>query len=206
MRSEALDMLIENRSGTIWIKLSGPFNQEQVPNMREKFHALIDDGNRFFIIDLENIVLIDDSVMQLFLQLLNSIKTKGGELKFIFKNEIVSKVFSPYFHLFQIYPDAASYPSGGFLDSIRRTHKLLTRRTGIRISRPVAIFLIIVLCGWFLSLLFIVHLQNSRINEQQAELHDLHQWKQHALIEMSNLKDRIRPFEQLGILKDTTKR
>ena len=205
MRSEALDMIIENRSGTIWIKLSGPFNLEQVPNMREKFKALMDDGNRFFVIDLENIVYIDDSILQLFLQFLNNIKTKGGELKFIFKNEIVSKAFSPYFHLFQIYPDATVYSSGGFFDSIRRTHKLLTRRTGIRISRPVAIFLIIVLCGWFLSLLFIIHLQNTRITEQQTELHDLHQWKQHSLIELSNLRDRIRPYEQLGILKDTTR-
>lgn len=206
MRSEALDIVIENRSGTIWIKLSGPFNQEQAPNMREKFNALMDDGNRFFIIDLENIVSMDDSIMQLFLQFLNNIKTKGGELKFIFKNEIVSKAFSPYFHLFQIFPDASSNFSGGFFDSIRRTHRLLTRRTGIRISRPLAIFLIVVLCGWFLSLLFIIHLQNKRVNEQEAELHDLHQWKQHSIIELSNLKDRIRPYEQLGILKDTTKR
>ena len=83
---------------------------------------------------------------------------------------------------------------------------MLSKKTGVRISRPVAIFLLFVLCGWFLSLIFIIHLQSQRIAEQQQELNELTQWKEHSSIELSTLRDRLRPLEQLGIVRDTSRK
>jgi len=208
MRSDALDITIESRNGVIWLMLSGPFHNEQVPNMREKLMSLMEDGNRQFVIDLENIRAIDDGVVSsFFLNLLNMLKGKGGDVKFIFKNEIVHRAFTPYLNLFSVYPDEATLAAGNFLGLLRQRGMLMSKKTGVRLSRPVALLLLIVLAGWFLTLAFIINLQNTRIHEQQTELHELTTWKQRSIIELNALKERIKPMEQLGILKaDSLKR
>lgn len=200
--SEALDITLEFRKGSIWIHLAGQFTNEQVPGIKEKLLNLIEDGNRFFVIEMEKVNGVDDTVVPMFLNLLNYLKGKGGEIKFIFRNDILHRAFQPYLNLFAIYPDADSFEKGTFLSLIKRKGRFLARKTGFRISRPVAVFMLIVLCGWFLTLLYIIHLQNGRIQEQQSEINDLTQWKQRTVLEMNQLKERIKPLEQLGILKD----
>ena len=206
MRSEALDITLETRGEAVWLFLSGPFHGEQVPSMREKIAALIDDGSRRLIIDLENVLDIDDSATQMFLALLNLMRGKGGDIWFVFRNESVSKAFSPYRHIFPIFPDAHSLPAGGLFGNLRRRGRLLSRKTGLRLSRPVALTLLITLAGWILTLMFIIHQQNQRIRRQEVETSVLTEWNRSAASEIKELRDRIRPLEQLGILKDSTAR
>jgi anti-anti-sigma regulatory factor len=203
MKSEALDITLVSRGGSVWLVLGGPFHHEQVPNIKEKITGLIDDGNRSFIIDMENVSDMADSVAPMFLTLVNLIKGKGGAIKFIFKNEPVSKAFSPYRNLFSIYPDAAALRSGGFFGVLMRRRSVLSKKTGVRMSRPVAFILLFSLGGWFLSLVFIILLQNQRIRHQEIEVNDLSHWKQRAGVEIVRLRERIRPLDQLGILKDS---
>lgn len=203
MHFDSLDIIIESRNDAVYITLSGPFRKEQIPPMREKFFVLIEDGNRRFLVNMENVTDIDDSVVQMFLQLLNTIKGKGGELSLIFKNDTLTRVFAPFFNLIPVFPDDSTAAPGGFLVSLRRRGIILSRKTGIRISRPVAIFVLIVLCGWFVTLLFIIRLQNRHLKEQQIELYELSSYKQRAIIEINSMKERLRPLEQLGIIKDS---
>lgn len=205
MRSEALDIVIEGRGNETWLLLSGPFHREQIPNIRGKFSALLEDGNRLFVVDLDRVIAIDDSVPEMFLTILNDVRSKGGDIKFVFRNAIAMSAFAPYEKLFMILPDAASLTANGFFARFFRRARVLSKKTGVRISRQVALFLLIVLCGWFLSLLFIIHLQNRRIAEQQKELSELTIWKQQSAIELNTLRERIKPLEQLGILRDSTK-
>ena len=86
MRSEALDIVIEGRGTTTWFILSGRFNKEQIPNIREKFAALMEDNNRNFVADLENVAAIDDAAVQMFLTVLSEVRGKGGEIRFVFKH------------------------------------------------------------------------------------------------------------------------
>lgn len=202
MRSEALDIVVESRGDKIWVLLSGPFHDEQVPNIREEITGLVNDGNRQIVLDLEQVRQIGDAAVSMFLHLLNMVRSKGGELRFIFRNETVSKAFAPYRNIFQIFPDEASEARGGLLGTIKYRHRLWSRRTGIRLSRPVALFLLLVLCGWFLSLAFIIQLQNQRIRDQQTQLQDLAAWKERSEIELRQLNDRLQPMIQLGILPD----
>lgn len=204
MLSETIDIVIESRNHAVWITLSGPFHKQLIPGMREKFFTLIQDGNRAFVVNLQEVTSIDDSVVKMFLQLLNTISGKGGELKFIFKNETVTRAFSPFSHLFSIYPDPDSLNGKTFINALKRRGVILSRKTGIRLSRPVAIFLLTILCGFFFSLLYIINLQNRYIKDQQSEIHKLAQWKHKSSIEIAKLKERIGPLEQLGILRDTT--
>lgn len=202
MRSEALDITIESRGRAIWLFLSGPFHGEQVPSMREKIAGFIDDGNRHLVVDMENVVDIDESATQMFLALLNSMRGKGGDIWFIFRNESVSRAFSPFRNIFSIYPDAQSLPEGGFLGNLRRRSRVLARKTGVRLSRPVALTLLITLFGWILTLMFIIHLQNQRIRRQETDMRALAEWNRTAAAEIKELHDRMKPLEQLGVLKD----
>ncbi len=124
----------------------------------------------------------------------------------IYKNEIVSHAFSPYNNIFPVYPDASSLTSGGIINAIKQRSRFLSKKTGIRISRPIAIFLLIVLCGWFISLLFIIRIQSRYIKKQQVEIHTLQEYNQQAKIDLNALKERVKPLEQLGVLNDTPKK
>jgi anti-anti-sigma regulatory factor len=194
---------LENRNGSVWLTLSGEFHDEQAPALREKILPLISDGSRSFIVDMEGITVIGDGVAPMFLTLQSALKGKDGDLKFIFKNDVVGRAFLPYFNLFSIFPDADSLSSGDtVLNFLKRSGKALTRKTGFRISRPVALFGLVVLCGWFLTLLYIINMQNQRIQQQHTELLELGQWKAAAEIDLEKMRERLQPLEQLGIIKD----
>jgi anti-anti-sigma factor len=205
MRSETLDITIEERAGDLWFILAGPFTQEQIPTFREKFLTLIEDGNRTFIVDLERVTAIDPGAVQLFLQLFSTIKAKNGTLKLVFNSDLVSRAFHPFRNIFTIFPDAALLQRGGLFALLHKQHRLMTRKTGIRLSRPIAFFLLFVLCGWFISMAYIIYLQNRHIREQQSDLNELTQWETRSRLEIENLRNRIQPFEQLGILRDTVR-
>ncbi|MBD3345794.1 MAG: hypothetical protein GF401_12095 [Chitinivibrionales bacterium] len=204
MRSEALDIIIESKGKAVWLILSGPFHNEQVPNMREKIGGLVQDGNREIVVDMEQVTDVGSQVVPAFLDLLNMIQGKNGALQFIFKNETVTKAFAPYKNIFSIYPDAHALAAGGFLGSMRRRSEMLFKKTGVRISLPVALFLLIIIAGWFISLGFIIHLQNERIHQQEIEIRELTHWKKKSEKEIETLRERIKPMEQLGLLPDTS--
>jgi anti-anti-sigma regulatory factor/cell division protein FtsB len=203
MYSEALDITIDSRGSAIRLILAGPFTREQVPQIRAKIEGFIRDGHRNIVIDLEQVASIHESAAPMFLSLLNSIKGKGGDIKFIFKNSAVSTVFVPYKNLFTIYPDVKSLNSGAFLHSIRRSGMLLTKKTGIRLSFPVALFLLFILTGWFISIAVIISMQRQQIQDQQAEIRDFEQWKKVTEIEINDLRTRVKPMIQLGLVPDS---
>ena len=202
MRSEALDITIEGRGNAIWLLLSGPFHNEQALPIREKITGLIDDGCRKIVIIMENISDIGESVPQMFLSLVNIMRGKGGDIFFVFKNEHLTKAFAPYENIFSIYPDEHSLPVGGFFTNLKHRSKVLTRKTGIRLSRPIAITLLVSLAGWILTLFFIIYQQNMRIRQQELETRSLTEWQRNANAELKVLRERMLPLEQLGIIKN----
>jgi len=204
MRSETLDYIFEERGADLWIVLSGPFTNDQTPTFRERIVTLVEDGNRHLVFDLERVTIVDTQVVQLFLQLLNTVKGKSGTLKLVFKNEAATRAFMHYRSIIPIFPDATLLRQGGLFSLINRQRRLMLRKTGIRISRPVAIFLLLIVGGWIASLFFIIHLQNRHIKEQQGELQELSQWETRSRIEIDRLRSRLRPLDQLGIIQDTS--
>ncbi len=202
---ESLDITLESRGNTIWLILSGPFNNEEVPSIDEKIKRLISDGIRSFVFDLENITMIDTDVVPMFLNLCNMIKGKSREVKLVFKNRVVHRAFSPYIHLLPIYADVNTIEKHGIINAIKKTSRSLSRKTGFRISKPLAGFLLVVLFGWFFSLLYIIHIQNVRVHEQELELQELTHRNEKTSMEVEYLRERIRPLEQLGIVREKSK-
>jgi cell division protein FtsB len=66
------------------------------------------------------------------------------------------------------------------------------------------LFLLLLLCGWLFTLIYTIHIQNRNIKNQREELNELSQWKQKTMLEINTLRERVLPFEQLGIIEDTT--
>jgi anti-anti-sigma regulatory factor len=206
MLSEALDITIESRGDSVWLILHGPFHREQVPSFRAKIEGFIADGHRNIVIDMEGITSMNEVVAPMFLGLLNLIRGKNGDIKLIFKNSIISTAFAPYRNLFSVYPDSQSLLSNSFMQTIRRRGMLLTKKTGVRLSVPVAMFLLVIIMGWFVSLIVIISMQKQQIRTQEKEIHAFLQWKKNAEIEIGEMKNRIKPMEQLGLLSDTVAR
>lgn len=206
MRSETMDFTIEEYNGALWIHLEGPFTAEQIPTFREKFQTLIHDGNRVFVVHLEHITVIDPEVVQLFLHILNSIKAKQGSFNLVFSNSVVSRAFHTYRNIFTIYPDTTLLRKDGIFSLLQKSRRRLLKKTGIRLSRQIALLLLSTVFALFTALLFIISLQNRHIKEQQTELHELLQWETRSRLEIETLRNRLAPLEQLGVLRDTTEK
>jgi anti-sigma B factor antagonist len=207
MRSEALEITIESKGLSVWLTLAGPFHSEQIPNIREKISSLLADGNHHIVLDLEGVTDLDDGVVQMFVGMVSSIREKRGDLLFVFKNQTLARHFAPYRNLFPIYSDAAALALAqkSFWGRLKHRSRIMSRKTGVRFSRPVASLLLICLLGWFISLIFIISLQNGRLHEQQEEINRLSAWKAQSEMELQQLRERIKPLQQLGILPDTVK-
>ena len=203
MLSEALDIVIESHGDAIWMALSGPFNKEQVPNIRAKIEGFIQYGHRELVVNLDGVTIIHETVAPMFLNLLNLIKGKNGDIKLIFKNEVVSNAFSPYKNIFSVFPDSNNIYSKRFFHSIRRTGISMTKKTGIRLSVSVAIILLFILTGWFISLGIIINMQKKQISAQEAEIREFQQWEEKTTMELDELRNRIKPLKQLGLILDS---
>lgn len=203
MSFEALDITIESRGPAIWIFLSGPFYKDQIQPIRSKIESFIRDGHRELIIDLENITSIHHDVAPMFLALLNMIKGKDGIIRLIYKNKPVSKAFYAYRNIFSIYPDSKSINAKKVFHTFRKGGIFIRRRTGIRVSVPVAIFLLFIVTALFLSLGVIIDMQRNQIAVQENEIRNFQQWKHKTNIELQELQSRIKPMKQLGLLIDS---
>ncbi len=205
MLSEQLDIRVEFREGYIWFYFSGVFEDSQISVINNRLRDFIDSGNRKFIINLEEVSEISSRVARMFLNLLNDLNGKNGDLKLVFRNLTVSQAFSEYRNIFQIYPNEKSIKSSGIINKILRRGILMSRRTGVRFSIPVAVFIMILLIGLYASLLVIIKMQHSHIRKQEVEIHNYRQWKTSAESKIEGLEKKLKPLKQLGIYQDTAK-
>ncbi len=202
MLSEALDITIESREGDLWLLLSGVFTKEQSESIRSKIEGFVNDGNNFIVIDMEKVTSIHEDVPKMFLELLNMINGKDGNLKFVFKNPVILQAFSSYKNIFDIFPDADSFSGSGFIHNMKRQGIILSRKTGIRLSIPVAIFLLFIMVMWFLTLGYIIRTQTKEIRQQEQIIQGYEEHNKMQQIELEDLREKLKPLEQLGILKD----
>jgi Zn-dependent protease with chaperone function len=98
-----------------------------------------------------------------------------------------------------IFPDAAALSRWSFVTLLRLLARRMSRKTGVRLSAPVALFILFILVGWFVSLSLVIGWQAQRIRRQQDEIRELTVWREQTLIELQALQERQRLMDQLGI-------
>ena len=205
MRSEALEIQIEEWNENTVLNLRGRFHNEQVPNIREKISDLLASENRGFILDFSEVTELDEAVPPFLLEVLNSIKGKEGELKIVCGGGAVLDALEKSRNIFDLYPDRNSIMSGGFLKRLQTRGITLSKKTGVRLSRSIAMLLFVALTGWFVSLLVILIMQYSQVSSQKKELSALRQWKSESEKQIQVLQERLKPLEDLGVAADSTK-
>lgn len=203
MKSEALEIQIEDWNGNTVLLLRGRFNNEQIPNMREKISDLLAGGDRSFIIDLSFVTELDHAVPEFLLEILNTIRGKQGEMRIVYGSDENFSHLQRFRNLLELFPDRKDLFSGGLMRRLQTRGIVLSRKTGIRISRPVAVLLSFALTGWILFLLTMLLIQNHQIAKQKKELASLNEWRTKTLQQVQVLQERLKPLEDLGIVTDS---
>lgn len=203
MKSEALELQFETWKQNRVLVLRGRFTNEQIPNIRERMEDFLGAGERSFVLDLSEVSELDDAVPAFLLEILNLVRGKEGSLRIIYGTEVVWKALESHRNLFELHADRQSLFSGGILKRLQARGITMSRKTGIRISRPVAMVLLISLSGFLLSLLAIISIQHSQIRSQKSEVAGLRKWRSQTLSRMETLEQRLRPLEDLIRVPDS---
>lgn len=203
MKSEALEIQIEDWNGNTVLFLRGRFNNEQIPNIREKISDLLAGGDRSFIIDLSSVAELDHAVPEFLLEVLNTVRGKEGELRIVYGREEILSLLQKFRNLLELYPERKDLFSGGLMRRLQTRGIVLSRKTGMRISRPVAVLLSFALTGWILFLLTMLLIQNQQVARQKRELAALTEWRAKTLQQIQVLQERLKPLEDLGIVTDS---
>jgi anti-anti-sigma regulatory factor len=203
MKSQQLDIRLEVFGDNIHVTLSGNFFAEQIPNVRQKFEGFVQEGYHEYIVLLEDVELRSSDVMHFFLEILNTIQGRSAKLILIFQKPTIESFFSSYSNIFQCYSSIDSYQKSGFVNSLKRTGILYSRRTGLRISLPTAILISCLVAGWVLTLFTMIDSQENRLRNQEQKLNKLILSKDELVQRAQSLQKKLAPFQQMGLLKDS---
>jgi anti-anti-sigma regulatory factor len=204
MKSEYLDISLQDYDKNILlVTLRGKFYGEQIPNIKEKFELLVTEGNKNFIVDLQDVSLRSEKIPAFFVDLLNKLNGHGGRLIILSGREDTNLFFFRFRNILEMYRSISDFEASGFIKTLRRGGMYYSRKTGIRVSSGMAFVLILLIGGWLLTLFSIVQSQRVQLQDQNkiiAEI-DLQRTRlEHKLIEF---KQKLGPLKDLGIIQDT---
>jgi len=204
MKSDWMDILVDDAGDEVVITLRGTFGLLQLPGVREKLEMLIKGPGCFFFLNIESAHFIDDAYLELFLNLLNRIKKQNAMLVFLSSKEEHRNYFSRFSHVLELYDNRKSFRRSGLLKQLKQVGINYSKQTGLRLSPGVAIALFVLLLGWFVTLFSIVYIQNKEILEQQAQIISLENQKKRSIQEIERLKSSLGSLQHLGLVVDST--
>jgi anti-anti-sigma regulatory factor len=201
MRADLIDVSLEDYGHSVLITLRGTFTSEQIPALREKLGSITGERRRTYLMDLEHCQFRDASYLELFLDLLNQVQGRESRLAFIFSQEENWQFFRRWSNVFEIHASLEDFSRSGLIDALRRRGIAFSKRTGVRLSTGMALFLAIVLAGWILSLVSMVRFQESELRLRERQILQLED-KQRVLIRnLQDLRSAVGPLRDLGLLE-----
>lgn len=204
MKSDWMDILVDDAGDEVEISLRGSYNQVQLPALREKLEMLIKGPGVFFFLNIQRARFMDESFLELFLNILNRVKKQNASLVFLSSKEEHRDYFLKYSHILELYDDKRAFRRSGLFKQLRQVGVNYSKQTGLRLSPTVAIALLVFILGWFGALIFTLHSQNQNILEKQALIISLENKKQRYIQEIERLKSSLGALENLGLVVDST--
>ncbi|HHX15268.1 MAG TPA: hypothetical protein GX724_03815 [Fibrobacter sp.] len=204
MKSDWMDILVDDAGDDVEITLRGTFGLLQLPAVREKIEMLIKGPGCFFFLNLEKARFIDDAYLDLFLNVLNRIRKQNAVFILISSQEEHREYFSRYSHILELYDNKKIFRQSGILKQLKQVGINYSKQTGLRLSPGVAIALFVLLLGWFVTLFSIVHSQSRNALEQQALIMNLENQKKRSVQEIEKLKSSLGSLQNLGLVVDST--
>ena len=205
MKSDLIDIQVESRGNDVELSLSGSLGVVQLPQVKEKLNMLVDGPGCFFFLNLQNAHFTSELYLDVFLELLNRVKAQKSALILIFDSDELYDYFSRYVNIFEIYENRNAYKKSGMKKQLQQIGLHFGLRSGITVSSGVAVALISLLLGWFITLFVIISAQGHDIADKQAQIIALQNQKERYIKEIDKLESSIGPLRKLGVVQDTTR-
>lgn len=204
MKSEQIDLFVEECGADVYIRIGGTFGFTQLASLREKIFGLLDGPGKVWFLDIERARFTIPDYVSMFLDFLERIRQKNAELVLIFENAENEKYFSQYAHIFTIVQNDKAYRKTGILKALKTVGLTYSRQTGIRMSLFVAVFLGVILFGWFITLFGIVRSQGVDIRIREARLAEMERESLQMQADLDYLQSMVGPLKNLGLIVDST--
>lgn len=204
MKADRIDVLVEDFGEEVLLGLRGSFGLRQLPSVREKLEMLVDGPGKIWFFELEHSRFLDPAYLDLFLDLLNRIKGKGGLMVLLFRCKENQEFFKRLHNVFEVHYSRELYHQSGLFRRLRQTGVVYSRRTGLRLSPGVAIVLVLLLAGWMLTLFSIIQYQEKEIRTRESRIMELENKKREYSREIYELRAAIGPLRDLGVVVDST--
>lgn len=204
MKADLIDISVEDRGEDVEIKLSGSLGVFQLAAVREKIEMLTNGPGCFFFFNLQDAHFATDEYIMFFLDLLNRVRGQGSALILLFDNEEQKQYFAKYRHIFEIYASRDDYRHSGIAKQMWQVGVHYGKKTGLRLSPPVAIATVLLIIGWAVTMFLIVVSQGHDIVDKQAQIIALQSQKDRYVREIDKLESSIGPLRRLGVVQDTT--
>ncbi|MCQ2122332.1 MAG: hypothetical protein MJY78_10965 [Fibrobacter sp.] len=204
MKSELIDIQVVDYGDELEIALSGVLGVSQLPAVREKIEMLTQGPGCFIFLNLERARFTTNEYLQLFLDLLNSVRGRNSSLILLFKSQEQEAFFAGYRNIFEIYESREAYRKSGLSKQLKQIGIYYGKKTGLRLSTSVAIAIAVLMVGWAISLFLIIAAQGRDIADKQAQIIALQNQKDRYVREIDKLETSIGPLRKLGVVEDTT--
>jgi len=204
MRAELIDIQVEDHGDDVEISLSGSLSKVQLPAVREKIEMLTKGPGCFFFLNLQRAHFKTTDYLDLFLEVLDSIKAQNSALILIFDSEEQKTYFEKYKNIFEVYESRSAYKNSGIRKQLSQIGVHYGKKTGLRLSPAVAISASILIIGWAITLFLIIAAQGRDIADKQAQIIALQSQKDRYVREIDKLESSIGPLRKIGVLQDTS--
>ncbi len=204
MKSDLIDIQVESRGNDVELTLSGSLGVAQLSALKEKLDMLVDGPGCFFFLNLQNAHFMSDDYLDVFLELLNRVKSQKSTLILIFDSMELYDYFEKYLNIFEVYENRNAYKKSGTKKQLQQIGLYYGLRSGITVSSGVAVAFLSLILGWIVTLLIIISTQGRELSDKQAQIIALQNQKDRYINEIDKLESSIGPLLKLGVVQDTT--
>ena len=204
MKSDLIDIQVESRGNDVELTLSGSLGVAQLSALKEKLNMLVDGPGCFFFLNLQNAHFTSDDYLDVFLELLNRVKSQKSTLILIFDSMELYDYFEKYLNIFEVYENRNAYKKSGTKKQLQQIGLYYGLRSGITVSSGVAVAFLSLILGWIVTLLIIISTQGRELSDKQAQIIALQNQKDRYIKEIDKLESSIGPLRKLGVVQDTT--
>jgi anti-anti-sigma regulatory factor len=204
MKSDLIDIQVESRGNDVELTLSGSLGVAQLSALKEKLNMLVDGPGCFFFLNLQNAHFTSDDYLDVFLELLNRVKSQKSTLILIFDSMELYDYFEKYLNIFEVYENRNAYKKSGTKKQLQQIGLYYGLRSGITVSSGVAVAFLSLILGWIVTLLIIISTQGRELSDKQAQIIALQNQKDRYINEIDKLESSIGPLLKLGVVQDTT--
>ncbi len=196
--SGVLDFSLRQEGDLLVVSFGGRLEPDSADALRAQLLGVGDRG-RHIVVDLLRAQVISREVVLVLLEFLSQLQGKGGTLSILCDDSDALACLRPYRHLFSIHPSLVSLLRTG-ISGYRNKGFRWSRRTGVRLSTPLATLLGLLTLGWVVTLMMLVLWQYRMIGSERAVLTRLQADRDEAVQRADELEARVKPLADLGLL------